>query len=178
MEKISNQEALAWVKSREWANGWNADVDESVDAVEFGTQYKNNKALWDKLFSFLATTDFQSLEPGKIELVPGRLWINVLEYTPKDSDNTKIESHRKFIDLQYTFEGNEIMGLASDVTPIGDYDPVKDRTNYVTDKPIAYSKADPGRFFLYFPKDMHQPSVKGEGEAVPSRKIVGKIEYV
>lgn len=95
MEKLSNQEALAWVKSREWAN-----------------------------------------------------------------------------------EGNEIMGLASDVTPIGDYDPVKDRTNYVTDKPIAYSKADPGRFFLYFPKDMHQPSVKGEGEAVPSRKIVGKIEYV
>ena len=105
MEKIGNQEALAWVKSREWANGWNADVDESVDAVEFATQYKNNKELWDKLFSFLATTDFQSLEPGKIELVPGRLWINVLEYTPKDSDNTKIESHRKFIDLQYTFEG-------------------------------------------------------------------------
>lgn len=121
MEKISNQEALAWVKSREWANGWNVDADESVDALEFAAQYKNNKELWDKLFSSLAAMDFQSLEPGKIELVPGRLWINVLEYTPKDSDNTKIESHRKFIDLQYTFEGNEIMGLASDVTPIGDY---------------------------------------------------------
>lgn len=177
MSDIKQQEALAWVKSRVWANGWNVEADESVDAVEFATQYEKNKELWDKLFSFLASTDFSKLEAGKIELVPGRLWVNVLEYTPKDSANTKIESHRKFIDLQYTFEGNELMGVASEVTPINDYDPVKDRTNYTTDKSIVYSKADPGRFFLYFPKDMHQPSVKAEGEAVPSRKIVGKIEY-
>lgn len=177
MSDIKLQEALAWVESRVWANGWNVEADESVDAVEFATQYEKNKELWDKLFSFLASTDFSKLEAGKIELVPGRLWVNVLEYTPKDSANTKIESHRNFIDLQYTFEGNELMGVASEVTPINDYDPVKDRTNYTTDKPIVYSKADPGRFFLYFPKDMHQPSVKAEGEAVPSRKIVGKIEY-
>lgn len=177
MKTDNAQDALAWVRSREWANGWNVEADDTVDALEFAQQYEKNRELWDKLFSFLAKTDFKSLEAGKIELVPGRLWINVLEYTPKDSEGTKIESHRNFIDLQYTFEGNELMGLASDVTPINDYDPVKDRTNYSTDKPISYAKADPGRFFLYFPKDMHQPSVKGEGEAVKSRKIVGKIEY-
>ena len=99
MSDIKQQEALAWVKSRAWANGWNVDADESVDAMEFATQYEKNKELWDKLFSFLASADFSKLEAGKIELVPGRLWINVLEYTPKDSENTKIESHRKFIDL-------------------------------------------------------------------------------
>lgn len=175
--EITREEAQKWVDSREWANGWNANADKSIDAVEFATQYKLDKPLWDKLFKYLAETDPTTLAPGKIVLEEGRLWINVLEYTPKSADDTKIESHENFIDLQYTYEGNELMGLARHVTPINEYDPVKDRTNYKTDEPIDYVAAAPDRFFLYFPKDMHQPSVKGEGNAVVSRKLVGKIEY-
>lgn len=175
--EINSEEARKWVDSREWANGWNVTADESIDAVEFATQYKLNRPLWDKLFKYLAETDSKTLAPGKIVLEEGRLWINVLEYTPKGADDTKIESHENFIDLQYTYEGNELMGVAHHVTPVNEYDPVKDRTNYSTDEPIDYSVAGPDRFFLYFPKDMHQPSVKGEGDAVVSRKLVGKIEY-
>ena len=174
---ISAEEAKAWVESRAWANGWSVSADASVDAVEFATQYARNKELWDKLFAYLATADLDSLEAGKIELVPGRLGLTVLEYTPKDAENTKIESHKRFIDLQYTFQGNELMGVAGAVTPSNEYDPVKDRTNWVTSEPVTYSPAAPDRFFLYFPKDMHQPSVKADGPAEPSRKIVGKIEY-
>lgn len=176
-KKFTPEEAKAWVESRQWANGWNVEADPTVDAVEFAEQYDRNKELWDKLFSYLANADLNSLQAGKIELVPGRLWINVLEYTPKDAENTKIESHRRFIDLQYTFVGKELMGLAGAVSPANEYDPVKDRTNWTAEAPVSYTPVDPGRFFLYFPKDMHQPSVKAEGEAVPSRKIVGKIEY-
>ena len=80
-------------------------------------------------------------------------------------------------DLQYTFEGEELMGVAGHVIPTGDYDPVKDKTNYTTDEEITYSPASPDRFFLYFPCDMHQPSVAASDPAVPSRKAVGKIEY-
>ena len=174
---MNKEEAKAWINSRAWSNGWDVNADDSIDAIEFATQYAKNQELWDKLFDYLAHTDVNTLPAGKTDLVPGRLWINVLEYIPKDQVNTKIESHKNFIDLQYTFQGNEIMGLASEVTPLGEYDPVKDRTNYSTTQPIEYVPAAPDRFFLYFPKDMHQPSVKGPGEAVPSRKIVGKIEY-
>ncbi len=176
--EITPGDAARWVKDREWACGWPVKADDSVDAVEFATQYRLNKELWDTLFKYLAETDLTKLEAGKVVLVPGRLWINVLEYTPKDAENTKTESHRDFIDLQYTFEGRELMGLAGKVTPVTDYDPVKDRTFYKPVGEVAYTPATPDRFFLYFPKDMHQPSVKAEGEAVPSRKIVGKIEYV
>lgn len=175
--EITIEDARAWVESRAWANGWTADADKSVDAVEFATQYALNKPLWDKLFKFLAETDPKTLEAGKIVLDEGNLWINVLEYTPKDAANTKTENHENFIDLQYTFEGNEVMGLAHKVTPVTEYDPVKDRTFYAIEGDVDYTPATPDRFFLYFPRDMHQPSVKGEGEAVPSRKIVAKIRY-
>ena len=174
---ISLQDAEKWVEGREWANGWKVNADKSIDAVEFATQYAANKPLWDKLFKFLAETDPTTLQPGKIVLEEGRLWINVLEYTPKSAEDTKIESHKDFIDLQYTFEGNELMGLAGNVTPINEYDPVKDRTNYSTDEPIAYSPASPDLFFLYFPRDMPQPSVRSVENPGVSRKLVGKIEY-
>ena len=177
MENITKEEARKWVESREWANGWDAVADETIDAVEFLRQYKANKSLWDKLFKFLAETDPNTLEAGKIVLEDGRLWLNILEYTPKSAEDTKIESHKNFIDLQFTFVGNELMGLARHVTPTGEYDPVKDKTNYKTDEPIDYVPADPKRFFLYFPADMHQPSVRSKENPGVSRKIVGKIEF-
>ena len=176
-KKFTPAEAKAWVDSREWANGWDVNADASVNAVEFATQYAANKELWDKLFAFLRDTDLSTLPSGKHNLVDGRVWVNMLEYTPKDAANTKIEAHKDFIDLQYTFEGSELMGVAGHVIPTGEYDPVKDKINFTTDEPIEYSPAAPDRFFLYFPCDMHQPSVAASEPAVPSRKVVGKIEY-
>lgn len=176
-KEFTPAEAQAWVESREWANGWDVNADASVNAVEFATQYAANKELWDALFAFLRDNDLNALAAGKHDIIPGKVWVNILEYTPKDSAGTKIESHENFIDLQYTFQGEELMGVAGHVTPTGPYDPVKDKTNYSTDEEIVYSPAAPDRFFLYFPCDMHQPSVTAVEPAVPSRKAVGKIAY-
>lgn len=176
--KLTHDEAEKWVESRVWANGWTANPDKTVDCEEFAAQYALNKPLWDKLLKFIAETDLKTLQPGKIVLEEGRLWINVLEYTPKSAEDTKIEAHKNFIDLQYTFEGDELMGLAGHVTPKTEYNPVKDVTFYTTDEPISYVPAAPDRFFLYFPKDMHQPSVRAVENPTVSHKIVGKIEYV
>lgn len=178
LHSFTPAEAKAWVESRVWANGWDANPDATTDPVEFAAQYAAAPELWNALFKFLAETDLKTLPAGKHEIIPGRVWVNLLEYTPKDEANTKIENHDKFIDLQYLIEGDELMGLADKVTPTGAYDPVKDRTNYTADSPVDYVPAGPDRFFLYFPKDMHQPSVAADpAHAVPSRKVVGKIEY-
>lgn len=177
---ITPEVAREWVKGREWANGCKLNVDDTVDAVEFATQYRRNKPLWDKLFKFLAETDPMTLEEGKIELEKGRVWVNVpAPYTPKSAEDTRTENHRKFIDLQYTFVGDELYGLADadKVTPTMEYDPVKDRTFYKLDAPASYVPAGADRFFLYFPNDLHQPSVRASENPGVCRKLVGKIEY-
>ncbi|WP_302589687.1 YhcH/YjgK/YiaL family protein [uncultured Muribaculum sp.] len=178
MEKqnLNEEEARKWVESRQWDNGWTVMPDSTVNNVEFAAQYAKNKELWDKLLNFIANTDLKSLEPGKVVLVPGRLWINVMAYTPKSADETAAEVHRKYIDLQYTFEGNELMGLVNKVTPTGDYDVVKDVQKFTPAEPVSYVPAAPDRFFLYFPSDIHQPSVASCEQPGMSRKIVGKIE--
>lgn len=171
-------EAKAWVESREWDNGFTCKPDATINAVEFAEQYAANKELWDALFAFLRDADVKTIEVGKHEIIPGRVWVNIMEYTPKEAANTRIENHEKFIDLQWTFDGEEIYGLVKGkVTPTGPYDEVKDRTFYTTEDEIDYVPAPNDTFFLYFPSDLHQPSVKVTDSATPSRKAVGKIEY-
>ena len=177
MKQFTKEEAKAWMESRAWANGLQLKADETIDAVEFAEQYAANQELWDALFAWIKNTDLSKTAAGKHEIIPGRVWVNLLEYTPKSAADTKIESHENFIDLQYTFVGDELMGLAGHVIPTGPYDPVKDKTNYTTDEEISYVAAPNDTFFLYFPKDMHQPSVRAHENAGPSRKVLGKIEY-
>lgn len=175
--RFSAEEADEWIKSREWANGLQLVTDESVNAEEFATQYAANKSLWDTLFAWIRDNDVTALDIGRYDLVPGRLWINVNEYIPLKAEDAKIESHRKFIDLQYIFAGEEFLGLVDKATPEAPYDEDNDRTFFTPDEDVVYHRSDPTRFFLFFPTDKHQPSVRTCENPGMIRKIVVKIEY-
>ncbi|MCM1450760.1 MAG: YhcH/YjgK/YiaL family protein [Clostridium sp.] len=169
MEKDVNRLALIWGKA----------PDASCDMAQWQAQYEKNKALWDELFDFLAKTDLNALKPGKVVISPNRLWINVMEYTPKDYDNTPAEAHKKYIDLQYTMQGDELMGLVRKGVEVTlPYDEAKDVEKYRPTGAVEFTKTTPDKFFLYFPSDIHQPSVASSSNPSTSHKIVCKIEYI
>ena len=119
----------------------------------------------------------EALSIGSHVILEGKCWATVSEYIPKEVEKGNIESHLRFVDLQYVLWGNEKMGLASDVEVRQAYNSKKDVAFYTSSR-IKHYSADAGSFFLFFPSDIHQPSVRGKGELVKSRKIVIKIEYV
>jgi len=178
MEKTQNSAAdRQWLESGDWNHGWNIRPHSSVNASEFADQYRRNREVWDTLFKFLAETDLNTLAEGRHDLIPGRLWINMSEYTPKAANEQRIEQHHNYIDLDYTMRGNELMGLAHDVTPTDEYNDVKDVIHYASDN-VDYYPTSPEEFFVFFPCDYHQPSVRAEGEPVTSRRMIAKIEYI
>lgn len=168
--------ASDWIKSRKWDNGWSVSPDASVNEIEFANQYRRNPDLWDSMFAFLAGNDLENMKPGKYDIVPGRCWATISEYVPKTEDQVKIESHKKFIDLQYVVKGSEKMGLANNVTPRIEYIPEREVAFWYSDD-VSYHHAGPGSFFLFFPSDYHQPSVRERDEPITNRKVVVKIEY-
>lgn len=176
-QKMTSEEASDWMKSGKWSNGWNVKPDASINAVEFATQYQKNQELWDAMFKFLADNDLKKMEIGKYDIVPGRCWATVSEYVPKTKEEMKIESHKKFIDLQYVIEGTEEMGLAKNLTTRMEYNPDREVAFWYSDD-VTYHKAGPESFFLFFPTDYHQPSVRVGDNTGKSKKIVMKIEYV
>lgn len=107
--------AKKWMKSAVWSNGWTVSPHKSVNAVEFACQYHKNKDVWDAAFRFLAEHDLEALSIGNHVILEGKCWATVSEYIPKEVEKGNIESHLRFVDLQYVLWGNEKMGLASDV---------------------------------------------------------------
>ena len=126
--------AKKWMKSAVWSNGWTVSPHKSVNAVEFACQYHKNKDVWDAAFRFLAEHDLESLSIGNHGILEGICWATVSEYIPKEVEKGNIESHLRFVDLQYVLWGNEKMGLASDVEVRQAYNSKKDVAFYTSSR--------------------------------------------
>ncbi|HKI90459.1 MAG TPA: YhcH/YjgK/YiaL family protein [Draconibacterium sp.] len=176
-EKWKPEELNSWFEKQEWLNGWQVQPDESINKRSLAIQYFKNKKHWDQAFTFLKNSDLKNLPLGKQELDGDSLYVSVDEYVTKDKKDTRFESHRKYIDIQYIIEGEEMMGLAPlDEVKADVVEP------YNTEKDIAFYQYDGGKyiiatpmnFVIFFPTDAHRPSMKvNENEKI--KKIVVKM---
>jgi len=94
----------------------------------------------------------------------------------KGRDAARLESHRKYIDVQFTIPTSvaaEEFGWRSVdacASPEGKYDSAKDIIFY-SDKPELWFPVPPGHFAVFFPPDAHAP-LAGTGSI---RKAVVKV---
>jgi biofilm protein TabA len=166
-----------WFEKGEWLNGWTAIPDGSINRKEFAIAYFKNKERWDKAFTFLKSTDLANLEVKRTEIDGINIYAPVTEYLTKNRGDVNFEAHRKYIDIQYVIKGEEMIGVApmamkdSVVVP---YDETKD-IEFLTVKEGSELKATPERFFLFFPSDIHRPSLT-VNENSPVKKIVVKVK--
>ena len=174
-EKWTDEEVNTWFEKQEWLNGWQVQPDESIDRRDLAIYYHKNPRHWDQAFNFLKTADLNNLPIGTQELEGKHLFIAVSEYDSKDKADTRYESHRKYIDIQYVIEGEELIGITT-------LDKAKVEVPYNEEKDIAfyafdggdYRKATPEKFLIFFPENVHRPSIK-VNENVPVKKAVVKI---
>ena len=121
----------------------------------------------DKYIEFLKTIT-PDTPSGRIELWDGAFCnvSGVINQTPADSK--VFESHEKYIDIQYVFEGTEEMEYAdtADLTITQPFDAEKDCALYSGKGVLITFK--PGDFAVYAPMDGHKPGC-GNGT---SRKAI------
>lgn len=174
-EKWTDDEVNTWFEKQEWLGGWQVQPDASVNRRSLAIHYLNNPRHWDQAFQFLKTANLHEMPLGKQELEGKHLFVSVDDYITKDKSETKYESHRKYIDLQYVIEGEELMGLTT-------LDKVKVSEPYNEEKDLAfyefeggeYITTTPKNFVIFFPEDLHRPVMKvNENSRV--KKIVVKI---
>jgi YhcH/YjgK/YiaL family protein len=173
----SSKKIDSWFEKGEWRNGWTAKPDSSINRKEFAVSYFKNKERWDKAFTFLKNNDLTKLEIRRNDIDGDNLYAPVTDYMTKNEEDAKFEAHQKYIDIQYVISGVEQIGIApmsmkkEVITP---YDAAKD-IEFMTVNKFENYKATPERFFIFFPSDIHRPSVKiGENSQV--RKLVMKVK--
>lgn len=129
--------------------------------------------LFAHAFTFLRNTDLLVLAPGKHTVLGEEVFAIVEICQARTRAEAKLESHRRYIDIQLVLAGVDEMGwrpVAECVNPKTDYHAAHD-IQFFNDAPSSWVSTPAGVFCIFFPEDAHAPLV-GEGMI---RKVVMKI---
>ena len=145
-----------------------------LDLLANSTAYEKLHPGFSSAFYFLRKTDLATISEGRYAIDGERIYAIVQEYDTKPLAEGFLETHTRYIDIQYLIAGEELIGYA----------PLTDQavhTPYDNDKDISFLKgaADPirvqqGQFAVFFPHDAHMPG-RTAGAPAHVRKVVIKV---
>lgn len=128
-----------------------------------------------QVFEFLGRSDLASLPVGLHELDGRRVHALVQKGVGKGIDAARLETHRKYIDIQFTLQGDELIGcghVASHQPDAAGWDLEKDIC-FLAGAPDFWLPVPAGSFAIFYPgEDAHAP-MAGDSEV---RKVVMKVE--
>ena len=137
-------------------------------------KYRSMHPGFDKAFGFLMRPDICSLEPGRYEIDGEKVFATVFR-GPAKGECARLEAHRKYIDIQCTLKGADVIGvkpLGMCVSPVGGYDEGGD-IMFFSDRPEKLLEVTPSCFVILYPEDAHAP-LSGKGEVT---KAVVKVLF-
>lgn len=118
----------------------------------------------------------QNPETGIIEIDGDQMYVSLMEFDAKSSEDHLAEKHETYIDLQYLIEGEETIGwssLQADSEAIKPYESDPDYALYEPSPNEILLRLKPGMFAVFFPNDIHRP---GMGQlSTKIKKAVVKI---
>ncbi|WP_298648694.1 YhcH/YjgK/YiaL family protein [uncultured Proteiniphilum sp.] len=144
-----------------------------VDNLVNAANYSSLHPLFEKAFEFIRQLDINNAETGITEIEGNLLKASVVETKLKTAGEAKLETHKKFIDIQIPVAKAETFGwksLSSLSQPKEGYDVTND-IEFFDDKPSTFVTLMPGEFVIFSPEDGHAPLI-GEGE---TKKIIIKV---
>jgi YhcH/YjgK/YiaL family protein len=146
-----------------------------IDTLKNASLYHCLGAKFIKAFEYLQQTDFTTVAKGKYEIDGMTVFAIVNEYDTIDTAGEQMESHKKYIDVQYIVSGEERIGhdFLQGQTPSQVYDEEKDFMLF-GETPSFFSRLEAGMFAIFFPTDLHMPNIKVK-DPLPVKKIVIKI---
>jgi len=119
----------------------------------------------------------QTSESGRYEIDGDNLYFVVDQYETAPQEQGRLESHRKYIDIQFVLSGREWIGCRpiESLQVETPYDAKKDIEFYHRAEPMTRVAMEAGTFAIFWPHDAHMP---GRMFDKPARvkKIVVKIK--
>ena len=144
-----------------------------LDTLAHAARYAGMHAGFARAFEFLATADLAALTPGRHDIDGDRIYVSIDHKDGRGEDGARLEAHHRYIDIQYTIDGDELIGwmpLARCASPDGAFDEAKD-VGFFADRPSTWVSVPPGSFTIFFPHDAHAP-LGGHGRM---KKAIVKI---
>ncbi|AOS45899.1 Toxin-antitoxin biofilm protein TabA [Lacunisphaera limnophila] len=115
---------------------------------------------WKLAFDWLHTVT-PATPLGITQLQGEDIYVNVMTYQTLPAEQCRYETHRKYVDLQYTITGAEMIDWLdrSELLPDGGFDEAKDLQFYQPVPTLSRVHMLPGCFAIFYPTDAHRPKV-------------------
>jgi YhcH/YjgK/YiaL family protein len=119
----------------------------------------------------------ESIKEGRYELKGDDLYAMVQSYTTDAPENKRLESHRRYIDIQYIVSGTEVIGWlpTGGLKAATPYSEENDVVFYHNSEGMSQLVLTPGMFAVFYPHDAHRPGCFLD-KPEPVRKIVVKVK--
>jgi biofilm protein TabA len=145
-----------------------------LDALSQLNRYFELHPSFRRAADVIASQDLATLGPDRYEIDSPRLYLSIDEKEGRGRAQARLESHRRYMDIQVTIEGQEEIGwrtVSECHVPIGAFDEERD-IQFYEDSPATWLAVPPGYFAIFFPHDAHAP-LAGTGRL---KKAIFKIE--
>lgn len=121
--------------------------------------------------------NFEDIEYCKHLIDEENVFANVQQYITKNSNESRWESHRKYIDVQLIISGKENIGYASceTLTLVDEFTADNDIAFYKSPRNYTDIILSEGMFAIFYPGEAHLPCCISE-TASTVKKIVFKIK--
>ena len=130
-----------------------------IDRLQNADRYSPLHAGFADGFAFLRRADLDQLPDGRHEIDGERLFAIVSRDRGRGREQSLLEAHRRYIDVQFVIEGEDCIGWS----PISDcrrvsspYDAEKDLELFF-ERPSTWLEVAPGTFAVFYPEDAHAP---------------------
>lgn len=115
---------------------------------------------------------------GRHDIDGDAVYALVQRYPTRPEAETRLEAHRRYIDIQYLVAGREVIhwaALADLAEVTRPYDAVTDVAFYAAVADMVPVRLRAGRFAILFPDDAHAPCCAW-GDPAEVLKVVVKVE--
>ncbi len=116
-----------------------------------------------------------------VELDGRQVYAMYQTYVTESAEGRQYEAHRRYIDVQYILEGEEVIQAAdlAGMARMSDYDGEKDVQWFMPEagresSPVSVIHLKAGQFAVFFPQDAHMPKLASVAPG-PVKKIVVKV---
>ena len=130
-----------------------------LDTLAQRDRYRALHSGFATAFDFAALHDLGSLSTGRHVIDGDRLYLSIDHTEGRGRAGARLESHRRYIDIQITLDGQEEIGWrpAADChEPAAPFDEHRD-IRFYDDAPETWLAMPAGRFAIFFPDDAHAP---------------------
>lgn len=131
-----------------------------------------------KALDWLKHTDLLSLAAGRHEIEGDAIYANVDDVKTRRFADTKPESHKRYIDIQFMVRGAEKIGFIPNVAKMPPTEVYEDKDLYFYDPSsadVGIVTAREGNYSIFFPDDLHRPLIAIDDAPQPIRKVVVKV---